>query len=205
MVARKTPPTAGPVSIYSAGRESTAWWGMLLFVLVEAALSAGMIASYFYFFSNVAVWPPAGIEDPNLLIPTISSVVLIGSIVPAFVADRALGKGNPRDFSLWGGVGVVMVLVALALRLFEYSGLDFRWDDTVYGSIVWLIFGFHTLNVAALLLMALSMLVLAWRGFYNERRRAGAQVTILFWLFVAIVWIPFYATVYLFPNYAYEL
>lgn len=205
MVARKTPPTADPVSIYSTGRESTAWWGMLFLVLVEATISTGMTASYFYFFSNAAVWPLLGIDEPDLLIPTISSVIVVGSSAPALVASRALGKGNLRDFYLWGGTGVVMILVALALRFVEYSGLDFRWDDTVYGSIVWLIFGFHTLNVAALLLMALSMLVLAWKGFFNERRRAGVQAILLFWLFVAIVWLPFYATVYLFPNYAYEL
>lgn len=204
-MASTTTPTNGDISTYSTGRESTGWWAIVLLIMIEATVSAGLIASYFYLFSNATVWPPAGIDSPDLLIPTITSVLLIVSVIPAYIADRSLANGKPGGMQVWGGIGAIMLVAVLALRYYEYVTLDYRWDDGAYGSIVWLIAGFHSVNVAVVLLMVLSMLVLAWRGFFNEQRRSAVQGTALFWAFVVIVWIPLYASVYLFPNFAQDL
>lgn len=201
MATTKTPGNAG-LSVYATGMGSTGWWAIVFLIMIESAVFAGLIASYYYFFSNSTVWPPAGIEPPHLLIPTIYSVILIASVIPAYLGDRALANGNIGGLKLWRAIGAAMLVVFLVIKGYEYSHLDYLWDDTVYGSIVWIIAGFHSAHVLVVLIKTLSIQTLAWKGFFNERRRSAVQGATLYWFFVVTAWIPLYATVYLFPNFA---
>lgn len=201
MAATKTP-TTGRLTTYATGAGSTGWWAIVFLIMIESAVIAGLIASYFYFFSNATVWPPDGIERPHLLIPTIYSLILIASVIPAYLGDRALANGHVAGLRLWHAVASVMLVVFLGIKGYEYSHLDYLWDDTVYGSIVWIISGFHAAHVLVVLIKTISTQTLAWKGFFNERRRSAVQGTTLYWFFVAAAWVPLYATIYLFPNFA---
>lgn len=201
MAATKAP-SSGGLTTYATGAGSTGWWAIVFLIMIEATVFAGLIASYFYFFSNATVWPPDGIEPPHLLVPTIYTVILLASAIPAYLGDRALADGNIGGLRLWRAIGSVMLVVFLAIKGYEYSHLDYLWDDTVYGSMVWIIAGFHSAHVLVVLIKTLSTQTLAWKGFFNERRRSAVQGTTLYWCFVAAAWIPLYATVYLFPNFA---
>jgi cytochrome c oxidase subunit III len=50
------------------------------------------------------------------------------------------------------------------------------------------------------LLKAIVIQILAWKGFFYERRYAAVQGNTLYWCFVAAVWVPLFATLYIFPN-----
>lgn len=194
--------TTSVLTTYATGPGSHGWWAIMLLIMIESTVFAGLIASYFYFFSNATVWPPDGIKPPDLLIPTIYSIILWASVIPAYVADRSLANGNLGGLKLWRAVATAMLIVFLIMKGYEYSHLDYLWDDTVYGSMVWMIAGFHSSHVVVVLLKTLSTQTLAWKGFFNAKRRSAVQATTLYWLFVVAAWIPLYATVYLFPNFA---
>ena len=201
--ATRTPATG--LTTYGTGSGSTGWWAIVLLVMIEATVFAGLIASYFYLFSNATVWPPDGIKPPDILVPTIYSAILLGSVIPAYLGDRALADGNIEGYKRWHVVGTAMLIVFLGIKYYEYSHLDYLWDDTVYGSIVWIIAGFHSAHVLVVLLKTITTQALAWKGFFNQERRSAVQGTTLYWLFVVLAWIPLYATVYLFPNFAQDL
>jgi cytochrome c oxidase subunit 3 len=199
MATNKT--SASTVTPYATGAGSTGWWATLFLVVIEAVVFAGLVSSYFYYFSNATAWPPQGIEPPDLLIPTVSSIILIASAIPAYAGDHALANGDIDRLKLWQAIATIMLIVVLAMRGYEYSRLEYRWDDTVYGSIVWIMTGIHSTHVLVVLIRTLSEQVLAWKGFFNERRRSAVQGTTLYWVFGAAVWVPLYATLYLFPNF----
>lgn len=194
--------TTGTLQTYATGSGSTGWWAIVMLILIESTVFAGLISSYFYLFSNATVWPPDGIKPPELMIPTIYTVILVASVVPAYVGDRALANGDVRGYKVWHVAGTIMLIVFLAIKIYEYSHLDYTWEDGAYGSIVWTIAGFHSAHVIVVLLKTIVTQALAWMGFFNQRRRSAVQGTTLYWLFVAIAWIPLFATVYLFPNFA---
>ncbi|MDQ4075804.1 MAG: cytochrome c oxidase subunit 3 [Chloroflexota bacterium] len=187
---------------YATGSASHGWWAIVLLIMIEATVFAGLIASYFYLFANATVWPPDGIDQPKLLIPTIYTVVLGASIIPAWIADRSLREGDINGLRLWRAIGTVMLLVFLGLKAYEYLDLDYTWREHAYSSIVWTIAGFHSAHVLIVLIKTLSTQTLAWKGFFNQRRRSAVQGTTLYWLFVVIVWLVLYPIIYLFPNYA---
>ncbi|MDP9369227.1 MAG: heme-copper oxidase subunit III [Chloroflexota bacterium] len=183
------------------GSRSTGWWAIVILIMIESTVFASLIASYFYLFSGSTVWPPDGTDAPKLLLPSINAVILWTSVIPAYLGDRAIARGDNRGLRWWRLAGSIMLVVFLVLKYVEYSGLDYRWDTNAYGSIVWTITGFHTAHVLVVLLKTVATQVLAWKGFWNERRRSAVQGTTLYWFFVAGAWVPLFTTLYLFPNF----
>lgn len=186
-----------------SGARSPGWWAIVIVIMIESTVFAALIASYFYLFSfaSTPVWPPDGIKPPDLLLPSINAVILWTSIIPMYLGNRAIAGGDNRALAIWQLIGAAMLVVFLVLKYIEYSGLDYRWDTNAYGSIVWTITGFHSAHVIVVLLKTFPMAVLSIRGFWTPRRRSAIQGSTLYWFFVAIVWVPLFATLYLFPNF----
>src|ERR1700709_1769363 len=76
---------------------SLVWWGNTLLLVIETTMFALLVASYFYVRMNYREWPPPLVHDvvtirhpvPPLGRPTLTVALLLVSIVPALVADRA--------------------------------------------------------------------------------------------------------------------
>ena len=62
----------------------TAWWGMVCLITTEAMIFAILLASYFFLRASAKVWPPAGVERPELPLSIVFSLVLWGSSLPVF-------------------------------------------------------------------------------------------------------------------------
>jgi heme/copper-type cytochrome/quinol oxidase subunit 3 len=101
----------------------------------------------------------------------------------------------------WGmTVAAVMALVFLGLKVYEYSNVPYAWDDHSYGSIIWLIVGFHSAHVFSVVLKTVVVAVLSVRGYFNAERNLGVQINGLYWHFVVAVWLPLYAVIYWSPR-----
>lgn len=183
-----------------SGSRAPVWWGIVMLLVIESAVFGTLIASFFYLRIGEMQWPPAGVKEPELLLPTINTVVLLASSVPMRIADRAVTAGNTRRL-IGGLVGAItLAAVFLALKYVEYSQVPYRWSDHAYGSIVWLMIGFHSAHVISLVLKTLVMLVLSFKGYFSEQRTLGVQVNGLYWHFVVAVWVPLYVVLYWAPH-----
>lgn len=185
-----------------SGTKSSGWWGIFLLMLIESAVFVGLISSYFYLFANASVWPPTGTSLPSLGIPIIYSVVLVASGVVAWIGNRAISNGDVSTMRWWRLAGMAMLAVYLILKGYEYFNLEYQWDDSAYASILWLISGFHSGHVLTVLLKEIAIQALAWKGFFTQQRKGAVEGATMYWIFVAAWWIPLFATVYLFPNFA---
>jgi len=193
------PADALPVNL--SERRAPIWWGMVMLIVIELTVFSTLVASYFYLKAGSPVWPPDGIKPPELLLPSINAGILILSSLPVWWADHAIRKGDTRRLKIGLGIGFVMGAVFLALKAVEYAGNEYTWATNAYGSIVWTITGFHSAHVLILLIKTVVVLVLAFRGFFNERRNVAVQVNGLYWHFVVLVWIPLFAALYLSPRF----
>jgi cytochrome c oxidase subunit III len=183
-----------------SGSRGTLWWSFVLLLTIEATVFATLISAYFYLRMGAPEWPPPGISPPDLLLPTLNTFILILSSVPMYLADKGITQGKVHRL-LWGGIAaIVLATIFLILKVVEYSGVYYRWDDHAYGSIVWLIIGFHSAHVASVVLKTIVMMILGWRGYFNERRHLGVQVNGIYWHFVVLVWLPLYAVLYWSPR-----
>ncbi len=183
-----------------AGSRAPLWWGMVLLLVIETAVIGTLITSYFYLRINQPEWPPPGVDPPELLLPTLNTVILLASSIPMYLADHGITRGRTRQL-FWGMVGsIVLGGTFLVLKVVEYSDVPYRWDDHAYGSIVWLMIGFHSAHVLSVILKSVVVAVLAWRGYFNAERLLGVQVNGLYWHFVVAIWIPLYVVIYWAPR-----
>jgi cytochrome c oxidase subunit III len=182
------------------GSRSTGWWAIVFVVMIELVVFGGLIVSYFYLYTSAPQWPPMGTDPPKLLLPSINTAVLLISAGVVIWSDRQLERDAIGRFKVGQLVAMALLVVFLVIKYIEYSGLPYQWDTHAYGSIVWMTTGFHTAHVITVLIKTAAITVLASTGFWNSRRRSAVQGATLYWMFVALIWLPIFATLYLFPR-----
>ncbi len=189
------------LSRYNFGSEAPLWWGFLAMIVIESMVIASLIASYFYLGMVADSWPPAGTELPQLLLPTINTVILLASSATVHYADISIDKGKLRSFA-WGLIaGIILALAFLAIKAYEYSHIEYYWDSHTYGSIVWGISMFHAAHVVSLVMKTMVIAYLAVNGYFTQQRRLGATVNGMYWHFVVAIWIPLYVVLYWSPRF----
>ncbi len=192
------------VSDYPAlvhGPRGSLWWGMLGLVIIEVVVFGMLIVSYFYLKFHSPFWPPAGEELPQFLLPTINTLVLIGSSLAIGYADHSISeKGDQRGLRI-GLIGsFVLGLAFVVLKVVEYADVGYFWDSHAYGSVVWTMIVFHSSHVVSVLMKTVVVLTLAYRGYWTQERCQGVKVNGLYWHFVVVIWIPLYITIYVVPR-----
>lgn len=184
------------------GSRSSGWWGIVMLLLIESAVFAGLISSYFYLFANADVWPAGNASPPDVGLPIIYSIVLLASGALGFMGNKAIERGDVRRMQLLRLVGCGTLVIFLAMKAYEYLNLDYLWNDSAYSSIMWLIAGFHSAHVLSVLLKELAIQALAAKGFFTQERRGAIEGATLYWMYVVLMWIPLFAVLYIFPNFA---
>jgi cytochrome c oxidase subunit III len=182
------------------GRDAPIWWGIVGLILIECVVFSALIISYFYLGFMNTEWPLAGVENPDLLLPSIGTAAILASSLSMYIADKGIKKNKVQRLK-WGlVVSVLFAAVFLALKAYEYSDKGYRWDSHAYGSIVWVIIFFHSAHVVSLGLKTVVVATLSWRGFFTKENRIAVTVNGFYWHFVVLVWIPLFATLYLSPR-----
>lgn len=171
--------------------------GMLLFVMSEAMLFAGLISAFRIARSTALIWPP--LDQPRLPIEAtaFTTAALLASGYCLYLARQAFRRGERGRMlrPMW---------VALALATFFVACQGFEWvrllgqgltmTSSALGSFFYLIVGIHGLHaLGAIGLLAYATLRLQ-RGWLTESLFSATEV---FWYFVVGIWPILYAVVYL--------
>jgi heme/copper-type cytochrome/quinol oxidase subunit 3 len=170
--------------------------GMLIFVLSECMLFAGLISAFTIIRSSALVWPPP--DQPRLPVgeTAVNTAALLASGVCLYLAGRGLARSRERARR--------PLLAAMLLGAFFVVFQGAEWVALIrqgltltssnLGSFFYLIVGLHALHAT----VALGLLVSVWlrlqRGWLAPSQLATAQV---FWYFVVGLWPILYGVVYL--------
>jgi cytochrome c oxidase subunit 3 len=171
--------------------------GMLLFVIAEAMLFAGLIAAFTIVKAGtLGSWPPLGQPRLPIEATAFNSGVLLLSGVVLFWARSAFREAPKRAQN--------PLLIAVLLGVFFVAFQGWEWialikqgltiTTSTHGSFFYLIVGVHALHAVG----ALCVMAIAWARLYRGQPDAdlfaAAQV---FWYFVIGVWPVIYLQVYL--------
>ena len=86
---------------FAFGQRAITWWGVMGFLAIESTMLVICFVSYFYLRTRVTDWPPPPTELPNLFIPTINLAVMLISIVPMYLVNRAAKRLEKRKVLIW--------------------------------------------------------------------------------------------------------
>ncbi|MCC6829751.1 MAG: heme-copper oxidase subunit III [Thermoleophilia bacterium] len=194
--------TASAVRAPALTREP-GWYAMLLVIATEATVFALLLAAYFFLqFTHEGAWPPPPAEVPRLLTPVLMTVLLTGSSIPAYLADRGARRGRMERVGVLLGATAVLGIAFLVLQVVEYrEKLDvFTPRTDAYGSAFYTVTGLHGAHVAFGVAALLFVLAFTALGRYSARRHLAIEVVTLYWHFVHVVWLFVFASLYLSPH-----
>jgi len=172
--------------------------GMLIFVIAEVMLFAGLISGFLILKASASVlgsWPPPG--QPRLPVEetAFNTLALLTSGLMLWRAQRAFADSHARALR--------PLAIAIALGAFFVLFQGYEWvmmigqgltlTSSNHGSFFYLIVGLHAVHAVA----GLALLSWTWGrlrgGFLAGSSFAAAQV---FWFFVVGLWPILYLLVY---------
>lgn len=184
---------------YAFGPRMTTWWGTLGFCALEGMGFALAIGAYLYLVHINQDWPLSA-PPPNHWPGTVLTLLLLASLWPNRKATEAGKSEDLAGARLWTVVMSVIGLVAVAIRFYEFTALQVRWDQNAYGSILWIILGLHATHlitdVGDTLVLAALMFTRHGRG----RRFSDVEDNAFYWNFVVASWLPLYLLLYWIPR-----
>jgi len=189
--------------------------GYLLFIISEVMLFASFFGSYFYYVAEPSLWvggikfasPFLSLIDPWAL-PLLNSVLLLSSSV--FVTFAHYEIAAVKKLVTQGDQIYVMIMLMLTILLgalfsacqwYEYNYAQFSIQDTVYGSLFYLITGFHGLHV----IIGLVFLTISFhrirKHHFTVEHHLGFEFSALYWHFVDAVWFFVYTFLYVYISF----
>jgi cytochrome c oxidase subunit 3 len=187
------------IPTYGFGHRSLQWWATASMMVIEGMVFAMIVMSYIYLKGRVPHWPPSG-PPPDLLWGTVNTVILLASCLPNALAKKAAERFDLAKVRLWMAVCLVFAVGFNAVRFLEFTALNVRWDSNGYGSIVWVLLGFHTTHVVTDFLDSAVLTALAFFGPMDEHKFVDVSENSLYWYFVVLSWLPIYAVIYFAPR-----
>jgi len=204
-------------------------FGMCLFILSEVMFFFSFFWSFFHISLSPSpdiccVWPPRDIEiiDP-FGIPLLNTIILLSSGVTITISHYfsvkekiifdvdiiySNGKKDRKflDFTCHS-ITVIFLILTIVLGLIftleqigEYADAPFSWKDNIYGSLFYLLTGFHGLHVV---IGTLFLIVCCYRLIkkrFNTYSNVGYECAIWYWHFVDVVWLFLFVVIYLWGS-----
>ncbi|MCA1695776.1 MAG: heme-copper oxidase subunit III [Actinobacteria bacterium] len=188
--------TGAEVAGLRTRRPSALAVGVMVWLASELMFFAGLFASYFTIRAASATWPPPGVElDP--IREGIFTLVLITSSFTMQAAEHNLKEEHRPAARKWIVVTLVLGAVFLGNEVLEWLTIGFTPSTDAYGSLFFLLTGFHGLHVFIGLLLMIGLLGrIVGPGPDPGDEPAVAAVT-YYWHFVDVVWVALYVTIFL--------
>jgi heme/copper-type cytochrome/quinol oxidase subunit 3 len=175
--------------------------GIWLFLASEVMLFGALFASYILLRVGAPSWPEQS-DLLNVPLATLNTVVLITSSVTMVMAWASLVRGQLGRFRLYMSGTVLLGLVFLVVKYFEYTSKFHHGlfpSTSTFLAIYFTLTGLHGLHVLG------GMIVNAWyvgpgtKLWRIDRQQLTNRVETagLFWHFVDLVWIFLFPVLYL--------
>src|SRR5437870_4787821 len=107
---------------------------------------AGLFAAYYSLRATNRVWPPPGV-DLDIPRAAIFTIVLLASSATMHLSTSAADRGDRHTALQWLFATFLLGTAFLVNLGLEWAGNDFRVSSHAYGTIYYLLTGFHGLHV----------------------------------------------------------
>jgi cytochrome c oxidase subunit 3 len=157
-----------------------------------------------------AVWPnlgPAGVVESfqtmgPFWLPTINTALLLSSGVTLTISHHALRENHRGKASFWLFATILLGFIFVICQGYEYyhayTDLNLKFNSGAYGSLFFMLTGFHGFHV----LLGATMLAVIWvrlmKGHFTADHHFGFEGAAWYWHFVDVVWLGLYLFVYWF-------
>jgi cytochrome c oxidase subunit 3 len=172
--------------------------GTTVWLASELMFFSGLFASYFTIRAadTPKSWPGTVIKlstgrDLGF------TLLLVASSFTMQYGVRHLDRDNRRAAVRWITATLVLGAAFLANQLVEWTEVPFRPSTSAYGSLFFIMTGFHGLHVLLGLVAMVGLLLrMATAGPRDRGVAPAAEVVTYYWHFVDVVWIGLFVTLF---------
>jgi cytochrome c oxidase subunit III len=176
------------------------WWGTVLLAAVLATTYAALYFTYVYLRVSNVDWPPEGIDPPALGLAGLSALALAVSALPVRLSLQAERARALIAYRLVLVAAVALGGVHIALVIADWLRVPFAVDEHAYGSLYFVVPGFHLTLVGIGLAMALVLLLLSWHEEATAMLHIGTRSLTLYWYVTVVGGLGVLAVVYIIPH-----
>lgn len=203
-------------------------WSMAWFIFSEVMFFAAFFGSLWYvreittpWLSDIdhrnllwpnfsGTWPnlgPAGVVEAfqtvgPFWLPTINTALLLTSGLTLTISHHALRENHRGKTAFWLAATIVLGFVFVGVQAYEYmhayADLNLRFDSGAYGSLFYMLTGFHGFHVILGATMLTVILFRLLKGHFTANHHFGFEGAAWYWHFVDVVWLGLYLFVYWF-------
>jgi len=177
--------------------------GMCLFIASEVMFFFSFFWGFFHCtlapgIGIGAVWPPKGIVSLDAWgLPLWNTIILLSSGVTITCAHRAILSGE-RAATINGILATVAYGVVFTfVQAYEYNIAPFSINDGVFGSLFFVLTGFHGIHVLVGTIFLLVCLHRQREYHFTRGHHLGFECAIYYWHFVDLVWLFLFVVVYI--------
>lgn len=183
--------------------------GMLLFILSEVLFFFSFFWAYFHSCWGVTpglgyFWPPFGfngiIVDPYG-IPLLKTVILLSSGATVTWAHYRLLSNLHKETEIAIFLTCLLGFIFLGFQMNEYIKRRFSLRSLVYGSVFYMLTGFHGFHVT---IGSIFLLVCFFRQIFsqfNSLVHVGFEAAAWYWHFVDVVWLFLFICLYWYGSF----
>jgi cytochrome c oxidase subunit III len=178
-------------------------WGMIAFLISEAAFFSTLVMVYIVFIGADSRDGGRGGPTPEVLslgLVVGTTICLLSSSATIHLAERALRQGGEAGFRLWWTITIVLGLLFLAGTAYEWRELIAKGltiQRNLFGTTYYTLVGFHGAHVTVGVIVMLIVLGLALCRQVTARTPHGVELVSWYWHFVDGVWVVVFTVVYL--------
>nr|AIA77219.1 cytochrome c oxidase subunit III [Megalyra sp. MM-2014] len=179
--------------------------GMLLFILSEVMFFFSFFWTYFHLSLSPSVeiggyWPSIGIELFNPYgIPLLNTIILLTSGLSVTWAHYSILNSLYYNFMLSMMITIMLGIYFTFFQYMEYKEASFTFADSVFGSIFFLVTGFHGIHVIIGSIFLMVSFLRFLKGHFSSFHHFGFEGSVWYWHFVDVVWLFLFMSVYWWP------
>ncbi|UOF93673.1 MAG: cytochrome c oxidase subunit 3 [Bordetella sp.] len=214
--------------LYGSRIDMSYRWGMGWFIFSEIMFFFGFFGALWYIRNITipwlgdldhkiilwpnfqAVWPnsgPGNIVDQFEIVnafwlPTINTALLLTSGLTITISHNFLRKNNCKQSSFWLAITIIFGISFIIFQILEYmhaySELNLKFNSGIYGSLFYMLTGFHGFHVIIGTIMLTVVFIRLMKEHLTQNKHFVFEAVAWYWHFVDVIWLGLYLFVYWF-------
>lgn len=177
-------------------------FAIILFISSEVFFFFSFFWSYFHFFLGPSLelgsnWPPVGVLSFDCVnVPLINTLVLMASGVTVTLRHNFIITNKELGFNFFLAITIFLGIIFTFLQGLEYNRSFFSIRDRSFGTIFFILTGFHGLHVLIGTMFLLITIIRSFKFSGSNRSFSRFELASWYWHFVDVVWIFLYFFLY---------
>ncbi len=189
------------IAVHPNGSPMITRWSMVLMILLISISTSLFVFSYFYIRLQHPIWPYENLPLPELLLPAIATVAIVGAALMMTWSNRRISGDDNSGLRLGLLAAFLLGAVAVACVVIDLRQTPFDHTMNAYASLYYALSIFAAVIVVGGLLQNLYTQIWAWDGRYSAREHIAIDIGALYWKATVALWAVLAGTVYVSPYF----